>query len=194
MVDTEKQPRDPPLPAPPPPPPEYSASVRLPDYYADSPQAWFCSIDATGKCGFQLQQALRHVGQPHLPAASHSERNPDGPFPPQIAVLHQRSDQPAGVPGARGFGRIGAMKRAPLPLLRQLRPPRPPGDLTPPPLLLSVPREGLSRRQVWPPSVSTPGPPRGGGSDRWCFYHSWYRYRRSTSQYPPAVSATSTRT
>jgi hypothetical protein len=21
--------------------------VRLPDYYADSPQAWFCSIDAT---------------------------------------------------------------------------------------------------------------------------------------------------
>ncbi len=49
MVDTEEQPRDPLLPAPPPPPPEYSASVRLPDYYADSPQAWFCSIDATGK-------------------------------------------------------------------------------------------------------------------------------------------------
>jgi hypothetical protein len=44
-------------------------------------------------------------------------------------VLHQRSDQPAGVPGARGFGRIGAMKRAPPPLQRQ---PRPPRDLTPP--------------------------------------------------------------
>jgi hypothetical protein len=30
-----------------PPQPEYAASVRLPDYYADYPQAWFCNIDAT---------------------------------------------------------------------------------------------------------------------------------------------------
>jgi hypothetical protein len=37
-------PEPPPLP---PSQPEYVASVRLPDYYADSPQAWFCSIDAT---------------------------------------------------------------------------------------------------------------------------------------------------
>ncbi len=31
----------------PPPPTEYATTVRLPDYYAASPQAWFCSIDAT---------------------------------------------------------------------------------------------------------------------------------------------------
>jgi hypothetical protein len=47
MADAEEQPRDPPLLLPPPPQPEYASPVRLPDYYADSPQAWFCSIDAT---------------------------------------------------------------------------------------------------------------------------------------------------
>jgi hypothetical protein len=55
----------------------------------------------------------------------------------QIAALHQRPDQPAGGPGAGGPHpmRIGAMKL------------RPPHNLTPlpgyPPLLLSVPQEGL---------------------------------------------------
>jgi hypothetical protein len=32
---------------PPPPHAEFAGPVRLPDHYADSPQAWFCSIDAT---------------------------------------------------------------------------------------------------------------------------------------------------
>jgi len=32
---------------PPPPHAEFAGPVRLPDHYADSPQAWFCSINAT---------------------------------------------------------------------------------------------------------------------------------------------------
>jgi hypothetical protein len=32
---------------PPPPQAKFAGPVRLPDHYADSPQAWFCSIDAT---------------------------------------------------------------------------------------------------------------------------------------------------
>jgi hypothetical protein len=44
MSRPESLPRDPP---PPPTPQDYDAAVRLPDYYADLPQAWFCSIDAT---------------------------------------------------------------------------------------------------------------------------------------------------
>ncbi len=40
-------PRDPPPLPPPPLQSEYTALVRLPDYYADSPQEWFSSIDGT---------------------------------------------------------------------------------------------------------------------------------------------------
>jgi hypothetical protein len=87
-----------------------------------------------GPSGLQQQQALRHVGQPHRPAAATVKE-----IQMQIAALHQRPDQPAGGPGAGGPHptRIGVMK------------PRPPHNLTPlpgyPPLLLSVPREELCR-------------------------------------------------
>jgi hypothetical protein len=52
-----------------------------------------------GPLGLRQQQALRHVGPYHSSAAGHSEGDLDPPVPPQIAPLHQRLDQPLGVPG-----------------------------------------------------------------------------------------------
>jgi hypothetical protein len=45
---SEPDPRSSPPPLPPPPPQmeHAAAAVRLPDYYADSPRAWFCCINA----------------------------------------------------------------------------------------------------------------------------------------------------
>jgi hypothetical protein len=46
-------------------------------------------------------KALRHVGQPHRPAAGHGEGGPDRPLTPQVAAPHQKPDQPTGVQVAR---------------------------------------------------------------------------------------------
>jgi hypothetical protein len=65
------------------------------------------------------------------------------------------------------------MKRAPPPLLRQ---PRPPRDLTPPSGVPATPplfrRKGSAGDKSGRRRSPTPGLPRGGGSDRLCFYHS----------------------
>jgi hypothetical protein len=47
--------------SPPPLPAEFASAVRLPDYYADSPQAWFCSIDAT----FAASRVTRSITKFH---------------------------------------------------------------------------------------------------------------------------------
>jgi hypothetical protein len=52
-----------------------------------------------GSPGLRQQQALRHVGPAHRSAAGRSEGDQEDPFPLQIATLHQRPDQPVGVPG-----------------------------------------------------------------------------------------------
>jgi hypothetical protein len=59
-----------------------------------------CLEQMAGSPGLRQQQAIQHVGPSHSSAVGHGEGDPDGPFPPQIAVLHQRLDQPAEVPGA----------------------------------------------------------------------------------------------
>jgi hypothetical protein len=93
-------------------------------------------------------KALRHVGQPHRPAAGHSEGGPDRPLSPQVAAPHQepwafkepedliqRCNEiwkgPDHERGRRSRGRSEAALSFPRGL----------------PLPLSVPRERVRRRQ-----------------------------------------------
>jgi hypothetical protein len=127
-----------------------------------------------GLPGVRQQQALRHVGQPHRPAAVYSEGDPDSPLPPKFAP-HQKPDQPAGVPEAliQHCNEIWEDQRieeaanaTAAAAAATARPHSPFQDTRRPssPLRGKGPAGNRSGSRRSP----TPGPPRGSGSDRLC--------------------------
>ncbi len=121
------------------------------------------------------QQALRHVGQLHRPAAVYSEGDPDSPLPLKIAAPHQKPDQPAGVPEAliQRCNEIWEDQRieeaadvTAAAAEATARPHSPFQDARRP----SSPFRGKGPAGDRPGSrrSPTPGPPRGRGSDRLC--------------------------